>query len=227
MKRLHRRYYKRHRKKKLADSKAWYEANKERRMRQNRVWRCRNPERVKLYRHNQELLEKRAIVPHASLTPRNLAELLRRQNGICAICCSPMTDSYTLDHIIPLSKGGPHAIYNIQLTHHHCNSMKQAKVSEKDIQKAIIEYLGYKKVFFYRNNSGAFKRDDGHFYRFGALGSPDIVCVIASQYIGIEVKAPKAKQSDHQKAFQQALEVAGGKYILAYSLDDVINSLEV
>jgi RNA-directed DNA polymerase len=45
-----------------------------------------------------------------------------------------------------------------------------------------------------------------HFYRFGAFGSPDIICVIKGQYVGIEVKAPKGKQSEHQKAFQQALQ---------------------
>jgi hypothetical protein len=47
--------------------------------------------------------------------------------------------------------------------------------------------------------------------------------VIAGQYVGIEVKAPKGKQSDHQKALQEALEKAGGKYVLAYSLGDVVN----
>jgi hypothetical protein len=73
-----------------------------------------------------------------------------------------------------------------------------------------------------RNNSGAFKREDGHFYRFGALGSPDIVCVIKGQFVGIEVKAPKGKQSEHQKEFQRNLEADGGKYVLAYSLEDVI-----
>jgi hypothetical protein len=153
-----------------------------------------------------------------------LKELKERQGDICGICEKPMSNGYTLDHIIPLNKGGHHAIYNIQLAHHNCNSMKQDKLSEKDIQKAIIEYLGYKKVFFYRNNSGAFKRDDGHFYRFGAVGSPDIVCVITGQYVGIEVKAPKGRQSDNQKEFQRQLEAAGGRYILAYSVDDVISA---
>lgn len=43
--------------------------------------------------------------------------------------------------------------------------------------------------------------------------------------MGIEVKAPKGKQSDHQKGFQSKLEGAGGKYILAYSLEEVIAAL--
>jgi hypothetical protein len=49
--------------------------------------------------------------------------------------------------------------------------------------------------------------------------------VIGGQYVGIEVKAPKGKQSEHQKEFQEALEAAGGRYVLAYSLDDVIQTI--
>ena len=95
-------------------------------------------------------------------------------------------------------------------------------MKESDIQRQILDYLALKGIFHYRNNSGAFKDSNNHFYRFGALGSPDIICVIAGQYVGVEVKAPKGKQSDHQKDFQKKLEEAGGKYILAYSLDDIL-----
>lgn len=66
-----------------------------------------------------------------------------------------------------------------------------------------------------------------HFYRFGAIGSPDIVCAINGQFVRIEVKAPIGKQSENQKEFQAQLEAAGGKYILAYSIDDVERGLNV
>jgi hypothetical protein len=98
-------------------------------------------------------------------------------------------------------------------------------MKESDTQKAILEWLAWKHIFHYRNNSGAFKRDDGHFYRFGAVGNPDIVCIIAGQYVGIEVKAPKGRQSDNQKEFQRLLEGAGGRYILAFSIDDVAKEI--
>lgn len=61
------------------------------------------------------------------------------------------------------------------------------------------------------------------FMRFGAVGSPDIICVIKGQYVGIEVKRPGSKQNPNQLQFQKDLENAGGKYILAYSLDDVLH----
>ena len=99
------------------------------------------------------------------------------------------------------------------------------KERESHIQKAIVEYLEYRDIFHYRNNSGAFKREDGHFYRFGAKGSPDIVCVIDGKFVGIEVKRYGGKQSDYQKDFQSNLEAAGGRYLLAYSVEDVHNAL--
>jgi hypothetical protein len=37
--------------------------------------------------------------------------------------------------------------------------------------------------------------------------------------------APKGKQGDNQKKSQRQLEAVGGKYVLAYSLDDVIVAL--
>jgi hypothetical protein len=80
-------------------------------------------------------------------------------------------------------------------------------------------------LFHYRNNSGAFVDSQKHFYRFGATGSPDIICVIKGQYVGIEVKAPKGKQSEYQKEFQRKLEEAGGQYILAYDLEDILKCL--
>jgi hypothetical protein len=55
--------------------------------------------------------------------------------------------------------------------------------------------------------------------------------VFKGQYVGIEVKGQDAKgkwgvQSADQKAFQDNLEAAGGKYILAMSVEDVIKNLK-
>lgn len=94
---------------------------------------------------------------------------------------------------------------------------------ERDIQRAIIDYLELKKILFIRNNSGAFKTDWG-FYKFGKKGSPDIVAVQkgTGRFIGIECKAKGKYQTKEQKEFQRLLEKDGGLYILARSLDDVI-----
>jgi hypothetical protein len=97
--------------------------------------------------------------------------------------------------------------------------------TEKATQKAILDYLSYKHVFHYRNNTGSFQTPEGGFYRFGMLGSPDIVCVVKGRYIAIEVKDIKGVLNDNQKTFKELLEKAGGLYVVARSLDDVISIL--
>jgi hypothetical protein len=102
-------------------------------------------------------------------------------------------------------------------------------MKESETQKAILEWLAWKHIFHYRNNSGAFAFPETatskrRFFKAGVAGAPDIVCVIAGQYVGLEIKAPKGRQSENQKEFQRQLEAAGGRYILAYSVDDVISA---
>lgn len=57
------------------------------------------------------------------------AAILERDKGICHICALPVdaTDTATLtfDHIISISKGGPHKASNIAVAHYTCNRVKQ------------------------------------------------------------------------------------------------------
>lgn len=68
-----------------------------------------------------------------------LSELYKRDKGICQICGKPTDQNDrdgnkigkmypTLDHIIPLSKGGGHIWGNVQLAHMICNSKKQDRI---------------------------------------------------------------------------------------------------
>ena len=103
------------------------------------------------------------------------------------------------------------------------------KIKESEVQRVLLDYLKAKRIFHYRNNSGAMAgnyKGKKCFMRFGAMGSPDIVSVIKGQYVGIEVKGTGGKQSDHQKEFQENLERAGGKYLLVYSLEDFITKYQ-
>ncbi len=99
------------------------------------------------------------------------------------------------------------------------------RVREKDIQKTILDYLAVHHIFHYRNNTGKFVgeyKGKKRIASFGVKGAPDIICVLRGRFIGIEVKAEKGDQSRDQYAFQVSLEKAGGAYILAHSVDDVI-----
>jgi len=98
------------------------------------------------------------------------------------------------------------------------------KSTEKATQRAILDYLELSSVFHWRNNTGGFKDKSGHFYRFGALGSPDIFAILppTGQIVGIEVKDTKGKVTNSQREFREKLVFLGGQYIVARSLDDVI-----
>ena len=64
------------------------------------------------------------------------AKVAKRDNNVCQICgkvCNPLDKTWgdfgpdypTLDHIIPLSKGGPHLWGNVQCACGECNSSKR------------------------------------------------------------------------------------------------------
>lgn len=76
------------------------------------------------------------VGPHQRIYRRNRKRILMSQS-ICAICGrpvdmelkSPDPMSPTVDHIIPINKGGhPSDINNLQLAHWICNRMKSDKV---------------------------------------------------------------------------------------------------
>jgi hypothetical protein len=91
--------------------------------------------------------------------------------------------------------------------------------SESYIQKNILAYLSLRNIWAWRSNNLAVPGR-----RFiGEPGLPDIVGMLpGGRFLGIEVKTKTGKQSDDQKAFQARCEKEGGLYILARSLDDVM-----
>jgi hypothetical protein len=97
---------------------------------------------------------------------------------------------------------------------------------EADVLRACLEWLKVKGYFAWRsNNAGTYNARSGGYFFHGVKGVPDICCVHKGQFIGIECKATKGKQSEAQKVFQKSLEKAGGKYILARSLAALIEEM--
>lgn len=97
--------------------------------------------------------------------------------------------------------------------------------SEKEIQKAIIDYLAIRGLFFWRNNTGAMMSEykgRTRFMRFGSVGSPDIFVLKNGHVHGLEVKGPKGKQSPSQKEWGESFERNGGHYHIVRSIDDVM-----
>lgn len=64
-----------------------------------------------------------------SFTRIDIVRITERQEGLCACCGSP--DGLTIDHIVPISKGGSNWPSNLQMLCRPCNSKKQARDNEE------------------------------------------------------------------------------------------------
>ena len=99
-------------------------------------------------------------------------------------------------------------------------------MNETALVKLILHYLKMQQIFAWRNNSGAVMMGGNRYVKFGINGMADVIGIYGERFLAIEAKVGKGKQSEDQIKFQQNVESNGGIYILAYSLDDVIEGLK-
>ena len=98
------------------------------------------------------------------------------------------------------------------------------KGSEQGIVRSILEYLSLRKYVCWRNNTGGFVKGD-HFYRFGLVGSGDIMGLTRDgRFFSIEVKKEGKKPTEYQKQFIEDVTKSKGISFVAYSVDDVIHA---
>lgn len=96
-----------------------------------KAWAIKNHESI-LSRNRQ----KRAIKRNAISEPYTKDDILNRWGTDCHICNKPIdltasrrrSNGLHLDHVIPLSKGGPDIIANIKPAHAFCNISKKDKL---------------------------------------------------------------------------------------------------
>ena len=61
----------------------------------------------------------------ATVTAKAILNLVERQNYRCAISGRELTpQTASLDHILPLARGGEHGIHNLWAVHHQINTAK-------------------------------------------------------------------------------------------------------
>lgn len=83
--------------------------------------------RVRLAKHRRRALRK-ANGGDCVVTASDWQWVLDRYGSAC-LCCGS-TEPPTMDHVVPLSLGGPHDKTNLQPLCHLCNSLKQATVAD-------------------------------------------------------------------------------------------------
>lgn len=100
------------------------------------------------------------------------------------------------------------------------------KETEQQIQKAIIDYLRLKKYVVVKHHSTGFavNKDGGvRPFRYGERGVSDIIaCSPKGRFWAIEVKRKGGRPTPDQIEFLGRIIAAGGKGILAHSLDDIM-----
>lgn len=107
----------------------WYLKNREDKLRQNAEWYRNNPSHVS--RKNALRRGTRQID-----TDKVELELLRARDVDCYLCGLeiqydlkwPDLSSPSVDHIVPISRGGPHKYDNLAFTHLGCNLSKGDKI---------------------------------------------------------------------------------------------------
>lgn len=58
---------------------------------------------------------------------KDIVEMFEQQHGLCCYCEVPLHESYHIEHIVPLSRGGSNSPENIALACASCNSRKAAR----------------------------------------------------------------------------------------------------
>lgn len=119
---------------------AWHQDNKDRVKARHAEWRSKHPdyhsnwkkinaEKVRAYTRNRRVKMKGVLQE-----PYTLTEIAIRDNWICGIC-EELVDELlgghnpkraSVDHIIPISKGGNDTKLNVQIAHFDCNLRKGA-----------------------------------------------------------------------------------------------------
>ncbi|MER5754803.1 HNH endonuclease [Streptomyces sp. NPDC002088] len=101
----------------------YYERNRELRLEYAREWRAQNPHRRRAAADRRAEL----MVTNPGFCPFDAAEweALKRRHGYrCAYCGVRPEDPLEKDHVVPLTKGGRHAIANILPACGPCNRSK-------------------------------------------------------------------------------------------------------
>lgn len=126
-----------------AKSKRWHAANRERAAEYRRkqyVERQRETNTARMASYFKANPGKQAEIQNRRrarkldqfVAPVDPAAIRTRDGGMCGICgLTVAIEDQSLDHVVPIARGGTHEPANVQLAHRVCNSRKGAKLTSE------------------------------------------------------------------------------------------------
>ena len=111
----------------LARNRRWREANREKERAQHKVYYANNPHIFAKRGTNRK--ESWAAIEKFEFSKRDYQSLLNRYSNSCAYCKHGFSDDLTvsLDHVVPVSRGGTHGAGNLVPSCRPCNSSKNSR----------------------------------------------------------------------------------------------------
>jgi 5-methylcytosine-specific restriction endonuclease McrA len=106
---------------------AYFQANKEREQETHKRWIAANPDRAAVYaeRNRQNVRDWQALrkSERTGLTAMFTPSVVRQDYGECCWACGSQ-ERVSIDHIVPLSRGGSNYAFNVRLLCAGCNRRK-------------------------------------------------------------------------------------------------------
>lgn len=93
---------------------------------------------------------------------------------------------------------------------------------ESVVLKQCLEYLKWRQIFCYRNNTGCYKRN-GVYIHYGYNGSSDIIGILPDgRFLAVECKREKGgRLSEKQVEFLDTIKKNGGVAVCVNSVDEL------
>lgn len=100
--------------------------------------------------------------------------------------------------------------------------MPQKPPLEKHVQRAILEFLRYRRIFCWKQNNAGIHQSDGRYIPSGMVGLSDIMGVMPDgRFLALEVKRIGGKVSPAQQIFLDNVRRNGGVALVAHSVEEV------
>jgi len=105
----------------------WRSANPEKRLGQERRYRRKHGEKVRTKNSNQQARKRKRNAP-GTFKDADIQAQYALQGGLCFWCSATLTDKWSIDHVIPVNRGGPNWAWNLVCSCLSCNSSKHDKL---------------------------------------------------------------------------------------------------